>query len=181
MIKYINIRPSLHFNTYIEHSKSLKLAADDMLDKAIEVNKTWHLQDERVRALGLLRGCMLLYAVSLELILKARGLFEEKDNILNGSVKSFKDFINIWKPKKGHGHGYFDLVNHYEIPLEDREIELLKNFQSYTSWAGRFPFPINDSEVKIFEKEGRKSGSVGIGHREAINIFIDKQTEQMKI
>ena len=84
--------------------------------------------DERIHALGLFRGSMLMYAVSLELILKARALFEEKDNILNGQISSFRDFMKQWKSKKTDGHGYMEIVNHYKIELSNEEIELLKNF-----------------------------------------------------
>jgi len=53
--------------------------------------------NERIHTLGPLRGSMLMYAVSLELILKSSALFEEKDSILNGQISSFKDFMKQWK------------------------------------------------------------------------------------
>ena len=137
--------------------------------------------DERIHALGLFRGSMLMYAVSLELILKARALFEEKDNILNGQISSFRDFMKQWKSKKTDGHGYMEIVNHYEIELSKEEIELLKNFQNYTRWAGRFPFPKNEDEITDMEQNGRISGTAKTRHKKEIQDFLYKQIQAMKI
>ncbi|MFI1743136.1 hypothetical protein [Thalassobellus sediminis] len=124
---------------------------------------------------------MLMYAVSLELILKARALFEEKDNILNGQITSFKEFMNKWKSKKTDGHGYMEIVDHYKIELSKKEIELLNNFQNYTSWAGRFPFPKKEDEITDMEKNGRISGPLSSRHKKEIQEFLNKQIEAMKI
>lgn len=175
------IRDSLHFYTYREHSLSLKLAADDMLEKIGQVmNMPENTDSDRIKSLGLIRGCMLLYAVSIELMLKAKGLYEERDNILNGSISSFKDFIKKWNPKRGDGHGYFDIIDYYKIDITEEEKRLLNNFQSYTSWAGRFPYPKKDEEVKMFEKDGKSSGSIGLRHKTEVQQLLDKLISQMK-
>ena len=175
------VRDSLHFYTYQEHSLSLKLAADDMLEN---INKVINIPEEtdndRIKSLGLIRGCMLLYAVSIELMLKAKGLYEERNNILNGSISSFKDFIKKWNPKRSDGHGYFDIISYYKIDITEEEKRLLDNFQSYTSWAGRFPYPKKDDEVKIFERDGRSSGSIGLRHKTEVQQFLNKLMNQMK-
>ncbi|WNH11112.1 hypothetical protein [Thalassobellus suaedae] len=178
--KYFEIRPSLSWLTYEEHALSLKLAADDSFEKGKEVMQIRE-QNERIHALGLFRGSMLMYAVSLELILKARALFEEKDNILCGQISSFKEFMNQWKSKNTDGHGYMDIVNHYKIELSEKEIELLNNFQSYTSWAGRFPFPKKEDEISEMEKNGRISGTAKTRHNQEIQEFLYKQMAAMKI
>lgn len=165
---------------YEEHALSLKLAADDSFEKGKEIMEL-RSQNERIHVLGLFRGSMLLYAVSLELILKSRALFEEKDNILNGQISSFKEFMKQWKPTKSNGHGYMEIVNHYKIDLSKKEIELLNNFQNYTSWAGRFPFPKKEDEITVMEKTGRISGTAKTSHKHDIQQFLNKQMEAMKI
>ena len=76
----MNIRDSLNFHTYIEHSNSLLIAADcnlELLKESFNSNP-----NSRLKSLGLFKSTKLLYAVSLELILKARGLYEERNNIM---------------------------------------------------------------------------------------------------
>lgn len=157
------------------------MAADDLLDKAINLNKVREEDSQRVHVLGFFRGCMLLYGVSLELILKARGLFEEKDNILSGNIKTYKDFMRKWQPKKGDGHGYFDIIEFYKLDISKSENELLNNYQDYTRWAGRFPFPNDFNKTEIMEKEGRYSGKVNLKHKDEIRLFLENQIDQMKI
>ncbi|SMC55740.1 hypothetical protein [Cellulophaga tyrosinoxydans] len=178
--KYNEIRSSLKWSIYEEHALSLKLAADDSFEKGKEIMQIRD-QNERIHALGLFRGSMLMYAVSLELILKARALFEEKDNILSGRICTFKEFMNQWKSKNADGHGYMDIVNHYKIELSEKEIELLNNYQIYTSWAGRFPFPKKEDEIMEMEKNGRFSGTAKTKHNQEIQEFLNKQMAAMKI
>lgn len=181
MKRYNEIKSSLSFYTYREHSLSLKMAADDLLDKAIDLNKVRSMDSQRVHVLGLFRGSMLLYGVSLELILKARGLFEERDNILCGDIKTYKDFMKKWKPKKGDGHGYFDIIDFYKLNISKKENELLNNYQDYTRWAGRFPYPNDFNKIEIMEKEGRYSGKINLKHKSEIQTFLENQIEQMII
>lgn len=165
---------------YEEHALSLKLAADDSFEKGKEVMRI-RSQNERIHALGLFRGSMLMYAVSLELILKARALFEEKNNILSGQISSFKEFMKQWKSNNTNGHSYMEIVNHYKIELSEKEIELLNNFQNYTSWDGRFPFPKKEDEITDMEKNGRTSGTAKTRHKQEIKEFLDKQMAAMTI
>ncbi|MEO9478741.1 MAG: hypothetical protein ABJO28_08045 [Maribacter dokdonensis] len=181
MKRYNEIKSSLSFYTYKEHSLSLKMAADDLLEKAILLNKVRVDDSQRIHVLGLFRGCMLLYGVSLELILKARGLYEERDNILSGNIKSYRDFMRKWQPRKGDGHGYFDIIEFYKLSISKSENELLSNYQDYTRWAGRFPFPNDFNKTEMMEREGRYSGKVNAKHKVEIQLFIDNQIEQMKL
>ncbi len=84
--KYYEIRSSLSWLTYEEHSLSLKLAADDSFEKGKEVMQIRD-ENERIHALGLFRGSMLMYAVSLELILKARALLALEQEKINQNNK----------------------------------------------------------------------------------------------
>src|SRR5680860_1329599 len=99
-----DIRSSLHYNTYVEHAQSLKIAADKNLELFLDTTKEWFKQDNgRVKNLGFLRATLLLYAVSVELILKARALNIEKEEIKKGKIKTFQDFLKKWKGKS-NGH-----------------------------------------------------------------------------
>tara|TARA_R110000765_G_scaffold157338_2_gene260587 strand:- start:1041 stop:1283 length:243 start_codon:yes stop_codon:yes gene_type:complete len=73
------IRASLHYAVYIDHCKSLKIAGDENAALFFE-NKLKRLNSDnhRIKLLGLFRSTMILYAVSTELIIKARALFENE-------------------------------------------------------------------------------------------------------
>jgi len=122
---------------------------------------------------------MLLYSVSLELVLKARALFEERDSIINGTITTFKDFLNRWQGSQT-GHDFFKIIEHYKIEIDFQDREMLNNFREYTGWAGRYPYPKDDLRVLEMEKEGRNHGSVGIRHKNWIHDFIERQTKIMK-
>jgi hypothetical protein len=173
-----DIRNSLHFYTYIEHAESLKLAADENLDLFLEVVENWFTENDRIKTLGLSRSTMLLYSLSIELILKARALFIEKENIKSGQIKTFYDFMKKWKGKS-NGHDYLQIVEYYKIKLDSSEIELLKNFQSHAVWAGRFPFPHKESEIIMLEEGLFHRGSLGIQNKFQIQNFINKQVSLM--
>ncbi len=168
------IRSSLHYLTYIEHSESLKLAADDNLPRVIELYKTWHLENNRVKVLGLISATLLLYALSIELILKARALYIEKERIKSGEIDSYKSFLKQWKGKS-NGHDVEKLIEHYKIQLSENDKDLIGNFKQHMIWAGRFPYPINEEQTQAMEKSGRKTGSINKQHEEIVQAFIDKQ------
>jgi hypothetical protein len=56
----------------------------------------------------------------------------------------------------------------------------LENFQPYTSWAGRYPYPKNEELIDKFEKDGRESGVIGLRHQKEIQDFVDKQCALIK-
>ncbi|MCF8716294.1 hypothetical protein JM658_15795 [Joostella atrarenae] len=157
----------------------MKFAADENAKLFIEKVKNWN-QENKSKVRGLFRSSMLLYAVSIELIIKARGLYAEKENIKNDSIKNFYDFLKIWKGKSD-GHNYFKIIEHYNIKINPEEKELLENFLSYTSWAGRFPYPKREDEVLNMEINGRKHGKISEKYQSKVNNFIDQQIEFMKL
>ena len=170
-------RNSLNFHKYIEHSNSIKLAANENLTLFLKESSVF-LSDNRIKLLGLFRSTMLLYAISIELIIKARGLFEEKQNIENGSISTFNDFLQKWRGKTD-GHDYFKIIDFYKIELSQSEKILLENFVSYTSWAGRFPYPKKEIDVKNMEVTGRNHGSIGKGYKKEVKSFLDRQISIM--
>ena len=93
------IRESLHYLTYVEHSKSIKYAADENLRLFIANQKKEFSEANRIKELGFYRSTLLLYAISIELILKASGLFLELNAIKNGEINTFNDFLNKWRKK----------------------------------------------------------------------------------
>lgn len=170
-------RNSLNFHTYIEHSISIKLAADENLNLFLKESSVF-LFDNRVKLLGLFRSTMLLYAISIELIIKARGLFEEKQNIENRSISKFEDFLNRWRGKTD-GHNYFKIIDFYKIELSQSERILLENFIPYTSWAGRFPYPKKEMEVINMEETGKNHGSMGKEYQKEVESFVKRQISIM--
>ncbi len=79
-----DIRPSLHYGTYIEHARTIKLAADENNRAFYELVNKVPSEENRLKGLGLFRASLLMYAVSIELTLKAVGLYEERENIKSG-------------------------------------------------------------------------------------------------
>lgn len=171
------IRDSLNYHTYIEHSKSILYAADENFELLKSYMNVMD-QDSRIKTLGLYRSTMLLYAVSLELILKARALYEERDWLQSQEAPSFKVFLARWNGTK-NGHDFFRIISHYKIDLSTEDYELLENFKEFTGWAGRYPYPKNDLLVKNMEKEGRKLGSIGLGYKKRAHAFIYREVKIM--
>ena len=171
------IRDSLNYHTYIEHSKSILYAADENLE-LLKSSIDSRNQDSRVKTLGLYRSTMLLYAVSLELILKARALYEERDWLQSKKSPTFKEFLTRWNGNKT-GHDFFRIIDHYKININDDDRELLENFKDFTGWAGRYPYPKDDSLVQKMEKEGRDLGSAGLRFKTRAHNFIEREIKIM--
>lgn len=171
------IRDSLNHHTYIEHSKSILYAADENLE-LLRCSMDSTDQDSRVKTLGLYRSTMILYAVSLELILKARALFEEREWIQSKENTTFKEFLARWNGNKT-GHDFFRILEHYKIDISNQDRELLENFKEFTGWAGRYPYPKDDLVVQKMEKEGRNLGSVGLRSKTSVHDFIVRLVETM--
>lgn len=174
----MQIRDSLNHNTYIEHSQSILYAADENLALSKEYIESWK-QETRVKTLGLIRSTMLLYSVSIELMLKARGLFEEREYILSGEITSFKAFLNRWNGNN-NGHNYFKIIDHYKIDITEHDQAMLDNFKEYTGWAGRYPYPKDDKKVLLMENSGRNHGSIGIRFKNWAHDFCERQIIVMK-
>lgn len=172
------IRQSLHYCTYIEHSKSMKLAADENTKLFIVSQKSMFSEEQRILQLGLFRSSMLLYALSVELILKARGLFIEIDSIISGKIKTYSDFSQRWK--KRSGHEFNGLIEYYKIELTSSETKIINNLQPYSIWAGRFPYPMNEDDVVKFEKGNGDSGFLSEGFIIKMEEFFESQISNMR-
>ncbi|KAB5490968.1 MULTISPECIES: hypothetical protein [Flagellimonas] len=168
----MDVRDSLNFHTYIEHSQSLLVAADCNLDLLKESFK--NEPNDRIKSIGLFRSSKLLYAVSIELILKARGLFEERSSIKNGEIKSFNEYLNKWR-EKTNGHDFLKIIKKYNIEINEEDKSMLDEIAQFTSWAGRFPYPKNESTVIEMEKNGRNLGSIGLRYKVWANEFHKRQ------
>ncbi|WP_421813438.1 hypothetical protein [Flagellimonas sp.] len=172
----MNIRDSLNFHTYIEHSNSLLIAADcnlELLKESFNSNP-----NSRLKSLGLFKSTKLLYAVSLELILKARGLYEERNNIMSGEISSFNGFLNKWKGKT-NGHDFVKIIETYKIEINEDDKRMLNEMSEFTNWAGRFPYPKKESIVIEMEKKGRDLGSIGSRYKMWANEFHKRQVNIM--
>jgi hypothetical protein len=172
------IRKSLHYSTYIEHSLSLKSAADENLMLFISLQKDPFTEANRIKGLGLYRSTLLLYSVSLELILKARALFFEIENIKAKKIKDYNDFLNKWK-NESNGHLFARLLDSYSISLKPEEKLLIENLQPYTIWDGRYPFPLKEKQVVEFEEGKMNHGLLKEDLITEIDKFIKNQIKEM--
>ena len=132
----LDIRQSLNYQIYIEHSKSLKYAGDENLK--LFLSNQQKIKNNYLQV-GLQSSTMLLYAVSIELILKARGLYEEKEEIKMGNIKNYKDFLKKWGGNFD-GHNFFKIIDHYNLIISESHQKILYELISFTTWAGRFHF-----------------------------------------
>ena len=173
-----NIRQSLHYGTYLEHAICLKLAADENTLLFLKIAPLPLTDDNRKKGLGLLNSSLLLYSISLELLLKARALFAERYNIQDHQIKNYADFMQKWKGKSD-GHTYKEIIDHYKIDLSKEEKEILDNLQPYTSWAGRFPFPLREHLIKEYEASGEGPGTLSQAYIEQIGNLFRRQIGQM--
>jgi hypothetical protein len=117
---------------------------------------------------------MLLYALSLELILKARALYEERQWINSEEKPSFENFLKRWNGNN-KGHDFFRIIEHYKIEINDEDRKLLENFKEFTGWAGRYPYPKGDSLTKEMEKNGRPYGVISLKFKEGVHAFINRE------
>lgn len=175
---YSNIRESLHYCTYIQQATSLKLAANENLKLFILSNNEGRTEENESKSLGLLNSTMLLYAVSIELIIKARALYVERENIINGDIKNFNEFMNKWKGKKS-GHDFFKIIDFYQLKITDAENKIFNELISFTTWAGRFPFPLREEDILLFENDQTKRGSLSEDYAKEIDRFISNQIKIM--
>tara|TARA_R110002020_G_scaffold122250_1_gene277504 strand:+ start:670 stop:1194 length:525 start_codon:yes stop_codon:yes gene_type:complete len=166
----LDIRQSLNYQTYIEHSKSLKYAGDENLNLFLSntKNKNTSLQ------VGLHSSTMLLYAVSIELILKARGLYEEKEEIKMGNVKNYREFLKRWGGNFD-GHNFFKIIDHYNLIISEKHQKIFNELISFTTWAGRFPFPKPENETLQFENGNGQRGKLNSRFEKEIELFILNQ------
>jgi hypothetical protein len=109
-MKREEIRQSLSYDVYIEHSRSIKLAADENNRAFIKIVKEDMTEENRIKGLGLFRASLMLYAVSIELLLKAIALYKEESNILSGEIKTYDEFLKRLKGNKKNGHEFKNII-----------------------------------------------------------------------
>ncbi|WP_298520043.1 hypothetical protein [uncultured Kordia sp.] len=170
----LDIPNSLHFYTYYEHSYSLKLAADENSNMFSSIATQPLTENNRLKGIGLFNASMLLYAVSVELILKARALFEEKDRIKNGEIKNLKDFLKTWKGDS-NGHDFFQIIKYYKIDVSEEHHNIFLELKEYAQWAGRFPFSLKYNDTKQLGSNNRSPGGLKQIYNKKINEFIESQ------
>ena len=174
------IRPSLHYWTYIEHAQCLKFAADENVRLFYKYAPIFNSEDDRKRSLGFYSSSMLLFALCLENILKARALFIEKENIENGIIKTFNDFLKKWN-KGSHGHGLNEIIEFYNIDMTPEEKEIIAELEPYTIWNGRFLYPRDENLTRIFESGKGNWGTLTLNYIDQIDKLILRQINEMKI
>lgn len=155
------IRPSLDPYTYLEHAKSTFLVASECLSKFLEImDQPIHIEENRLKQMGFFRSTLLHYAITLELLLKALALHEERLNIEFGEIITFNDFLKKLKKGKGkrNGHDFKTIIEKYHLNFTPEELKLIYELQEYAIWAGRFPYPIDDDEIKELENKIGESG-----------------------
>ena len=157
---------------------SLKLAADENAKLCSNYSKNQHEGNNRIITLGFFRSAMILYASSIELILKARALYLEKENILSGKIANFNDFLTKWNGQK-YGHDFLKIIEHYNIELTSEELEFIDNFKQFSVWAGRYPYPKNESEIIKMENNTTTLGNLRLSYSNSVQDFIDRQISIM--
>ena len=91
---------------------------------------------------------MLLFALCIENILKARALFVEYENIESGNIKTFNDFLKKWS-KGTNGHDLNKIIEFYKIDTTDEEMMIINELEPYVTWSGRFIYPRDETLAKI--------------------------------
>ena len=174
------IRRSLDFRTFTYKAQCLKYAADQNLKLfLLQFNKK-EKGDNEYRNVALYNSSMLLYAVSVENLLKAIGLFRELDLINSGKIRTFREFMKKWKDGDS-GHNYSKLIDYYNIEISEDEDKVLSELQNFSIWAGRFPFPLIDSEIDKFESNLRSPGKLNAKYENILSNFIERFLKEMDV
>lgn len=141
---------SLHFYAWISHADCIFYAACEN-NKLLETVSSEPAESEHFidRQLSLFYSTGLLFGVSIELIFKARILFEKKLEIEMGAIKEFSDVTKEWK---GNGHEILKLIDQYGISINSDSKLFIQTLQPFMVWAGRFPYPKKQEEIKRIEK-----------------------------
>jgi len=178
----MHIRESLHYGIYIEHAQSLKLAAHENNKLFFSLNKKSSVDsDNRIKGLGLYRSSLMLYAISIELLLKGIGLYHERNKIKTNEIKTFGEFLEAIYSKRGNKHLYQPILLKYPIKLTNQERELLDTLQQYSKGnTGKFPFPIKENEVVETENKKIRGAGLSLSHIKLINNLFEKQLALIK-
>ena len=173
-------RKSLDFKTFTYKAQALKYAADENLKLFLLQFKKKERGADEYKNVALYNSSMLLYAVSVENLLKAIGLFQEQESIKSGEIRTYKDFMNKWKGRS-NGHNYSKLIDYYNIDIREDENKVLLELQNFSIWAGRFPFPLSDSEIDKFEDNLLSPGKLNAKYENVLTDLIERYLKIMKV
>jgi predicted TIM-barrel fold metal-dependent hydrolase len=65
------------------------------------------------------------------------------------------------------------------LSIAGEDEEMLNNFKEFTGWAGRYPYPKEDTRVKEIERRGRNLGKVGLSYKKWAHKFIEREVKLM--
>lgn len=103
-------------------------------------------QENTIKTGGYFYSTLLLRALVLENLIKARVLYQMKKEHIISKYQNLNDIISYeWKK---YSHNPIKLCEKYEIELNDQEVELITNYLDFMDWAGRFPFPRSKNNIK---------------------------------
>jgi len=153
MANYIDVlRDGKYIDTnyydYWNQCRKLNYAAEECYNKFLpEAMKSQPSSSEDYyKVSGLFNASLLLRAVAIENLIKARVLFIMKEN---GSLSNFKSINEIIKKEwKKASHNPLKLCEKYDVKLNEKEKELIENHLDHMVWAGRFPFPKRVENIK---------------------------------
>jgi len=172
------VRRSLDYETFIYQAKALKFAADENLTLFSSQFRSNKRGSEEFKNVALYYSTMLLYAVCVENLFKAIGLYHENSSIQNGRIKTYKDFMKKWKSNSS-GHYFSDLIDYYNISITDQESKVLKELQNFSIWAGRFPFPLPEEEIEKFENNSLHVGKMNGRYERILADLFERNISMM--
>ena len=121
---------------------------------------------------GLFNASLLLRAVAIENLIKARVLFMMKEN---GTLSNYTSINDIIKKEWGRAsHNPIKLCEKYQIELDFKARALIENHLDHMDWAGRFPYPKNNNNIK-------SEHSLGGTQKDDMNKLILRFTNEMNL
>lgn len=172
------VRKSLDYRTFTYKAQVLKYAADQNLNLFLQQFRKRERGSNEYKSVALYNASMLLYAVSVENLLKGFGLFQDRELIKTGNIQSYKDFMKRWKGN-GNGHSFSKLIDFYKIEITEEENIVLLELQNFSVWAGRFPFPLDVQKIENFEKNLLSPGKLNAKYEKILESFFERFLETM--
>jgi hypothetical protein len=135
------------FYEYWNQCRMLNYAANGNYKLLQEAIKEPSSTENDFKQLGYFNSTLLLRAVAIENLIKARILFMMKKDGSLLKYTTLNEIINeVWTRKISHNP--IKLCEKYKIELNNLETNFIQNHLDYMDWAGRFPFPINTDKIK---------------------------------
>jgi len=140
----------LNFLEYWTQCRILSYAAEENFRLFKDVISLPDSLETNLKQRGFFHATLLLRAVAIENLIKARVLFQmQKDNSIS-KYNSIKEIINIEWGRDAHQA--LGLCKKYHINLVEPEKKFIENHLDHMDWAGRFPFPRNKNNIKSEQK-----------------------------